>query len=371
MIQIATSAPNLTILGVESSCDETAVAIVRNGREILCNVVASQIELHRKYGGVFPEMASRQHVRAITLVLQEALEKAEVSWDSVSFGYKIDAIAATYGPGLAGSLVVGLNFAKGLALARGLPFIGINHLEGHIYANWLTDEKRTNTQRVRHVPEAEFPALILIVSGGHTELFLMQDHGVYELLGRTLDDAAGEAFDKVARMLGLPYPGGPEIQRVATNGNARAFKFPRSKPNQYDFSFSGLKTAVLREVRKRQPKADKGNPRGPTVIRPLPVAHLAASFQQAVVDVLVERTIKAARAFDVKQVHMGGGVAANGPLRATMQQALVAEGISFFYPPLYLCTDNAAAIAGAAYWRLASGQRSPLSLEVVPSLKLF
>lgn len=357
--QDSTSAPDLTILGVESSCDETAVAIVRNGREILCNVVASQVELHRKYGGVFPEMASRQHVRTVTLVLQEALAKAQVSWD------KVDAIAATYGPGLAGSLVVGLNFAKGLALGYGLPFIGINHLEGHIYANWLTDQKRTS------VPEPEFPALILIVSGGHTELFLMQDHGLYDLLGRTLDDAAGEAFDKVARMLGLSYPGGPEIQRVATNGNARTFKFPRSKPNQYDFSFSGLKTAVLREVRKLQPKANQGNLRGPTVIRSLPVADLAASFQQAVVDVLVERTIKAARAFDVKQVHIGGGVAANGPLRATMQQALATEGIPFFYPPLYLCTDNAAAIAGAAYWRLASGQRSALSLEVVPSLKLF
>ena len=346
--------PNLTILGVESSCDETAVAIVRNGRTILSNVVASQIELHRKYGGVFPEMASRQHMRAITPVLQEALEKAGVTWQ------EIDAVAATYGPGLAGSLVVGLNFAKGLALARGLPFIGINHLEGHIYSNWLTDTKRPD------VPEAEFPALILIVSGGHTELFLMPDHGQYELLGRTLDDAAGEAFDKVARMLGLPYPGGPEIQKIATQGNPESYKFPRSTPHEYDFSFSGLKTAVLREINK----CKKGRDLRSEVVE-LPVADLAASFQQAVVEVLIKRTLKAAGEFKVKQVHIGGGVAANGPLRTQMGQALAAKGIPFFYPPLYLCTDNAAATAGAAYWRLAAGQRSPWSLEVVPNLKLF
>ncbi len=351
---------SLTVLAVESSCDETAVAIVRDGRTILSNVVASQIELHQKYGGVFPEMASRQHIRAITPTLEQALAQAEVGWEA------IDAVAATYGPGLAGSLVVGLNFAKGLALARGLPFIGVNHLEGHIYSNWLTDPKRES------VPQPRFPALILIVSGGHTELFLMSDHGRYELLGRTLDDAAGEAFDKVARLLDLPYPGGPPIQRTAAGGNARAFEFPRSLPNEYDFSFSGLKTAVLREVERLKPDPGKASSRfGPTVVRPVPVADLAASFQQAVVDVLVERVVKAARAFQAEQVLIAGGVAANGPLRDAMRVALVPLETPVFYPPIALCTDNAAAIAAAAYWRLVAGQQSGWSLEVAPSLKLM
>jgi N6-L-threonylcarbamoyladenine synthase len=346
----------LTVLGVESSCDETAVSVVRDGREILSNVVSSQVELHRKYGGVFPEMASRQHVRSITLVLQEAMEEARVSWDD------IDAVAATYGPGLAGSLVVGLNFAKGLALARGLPFIGVNHLEGHIYSNWLADPER------RDVPQPLFPALILIVSGGHTELVLMRDHGRYELLGRTLDDAAGEAFDKVARLLGLSYPGGPHIQREAEKGNPRAYPFPRATPGDFDFSFSGLKTAVLREVEKlglRQEEATRGRPG-----RRLPVPHLAASFQQAVVDVLVQRVVDASRRLNVKQVLIAGGVAANVPLRQAMEQALAEEGLPVFYPPIWLCTDNGAAIAAAGYWRLLAGETSPLSLEVSPGLKL-
>jgi N6-L-threonylcarbamoyladenine synthase len=349
----------LTILAVESSCDETAVAVVQNGRDILSNIVASQVDLHQQYGGVFPEMASRKHVLNITPVLEAALQQAGVTWED------IDAIAATYGPGLAGSLVVGLNFAKGLALGRGLPFIGINHLEGHIYSNWLADPKRQD------VPQPRFPALILIVSGGHTELFLMPDHGRYELLGRTLDDAAGEAFDKVARMLGLPYPGGPPIQREATKGNPRAFEFPRSLPGEYDFSFSGLKTAVLREVEQFKPeKSGKNQKYGPAVVRPLPVANLAASFQQAVVDALVERMVKAAREFEVKQALIAGGVAANGPLRAQMKEALEPLHVPVFHPPIALCTDNAAAIAAAAYWRLMRGQRSPLSIEVAPSLKL-
>ncbi len=350
---------NLTILAVESSCDETAVAVVRNGRDILSNAVTSQIDLHRQYGGVFPEMASRRHVLTITAVLEQAFQAAGVGWGD------IDAVAATYGPGLAGSLVVGLNFAKGLALARGLPFIGVNHLEGHIYSNWLADPKR------REVPQPEFPSLILIVSGGHTELFLMSDHGTYELLGRTLDDAAGEAFDKVARMLDLPYPGGPPIQRTAEKGNPRAYEFPRSTPNEYDFSFSGLKTAVLREVERLKPDKKKVDERfGPAVVRPLPVADLAASFQQAVVDVLVERVVKAAQSFDVRQVLIAGGVAANVPLRDAMRVALVPQGIPVYYPPIALCTDNAAAIAAAGYWRLVRGQPSTLSLEVAPSLKL-
>ncbi|HEX8683131.1 MAG TPA: tRNA (adenosine(37)-N6)-threonylcarbamoyltransferase complex transferase subunit TsaD [Ardenticatenaceae bacterium] len=353
-----TTLPELTVLGVESSCDETAIAVVRNGREILSNIVASQVDLHSKYGGVFPEMASRQHVLAISPVLTEALAQAGVTWGD------IDAVAATYGPGLAGSLVVGLNFAKGVALAQGLPFIGINHLEGHIYSNWLADPKRPDA------PEPQFPALILIVSGGHTELVLMTGHAEYQLLGRTLDDAAGEAFDKVGRLLGLPYPGGPHVQRAGEKGNPQAFDFPRSTPGEFDFSFSGLKTAVLREVEKFTPKGNPSDPRGPTMVRPLPVENLAASFQDAVVDVLVERTVRAAEQYDVKQVLLAGGVAANGPLRATTREAFEGGHVPVFYPPLILCTDNAAAIAGAAYWRLARGERSSLSLEVVPNLRL-
>ena len=350
-----------TILAVESSCDETAVAVVQDGRTILSNIVASQVDLHRQYGGVFPEMASRQHVLAITPVLEEALTAAQVGWD------KIDAVAATYGPGLAGSLVVGLNFAKGLALAQGLPFIGVNHLEGHIYSNWLGDKGR-------EIPQPSFPALILIVSGGHTELFLMHDHGDYELLGHTLDDAAGEAFDNVARLLELPYPGGPPIQKIAATGDPNAFDFPRSLPNDYDFSFSGLKTAVLREVeqfkgegRERSQLDDRF---GPAVVRPLPVADLAASFQQAVVEVLVDRVLQAALEFEVTQVLVAGGVAANGPLRQTLEATLIPRAIPLHVPPLALCTDNAAAIAAAAYWRLQHDGPSPWSLEIAPNLKL-
>ncbi len=339
---------NFTVLAIESSCDETAVAVVRNGRQILSNVIATQIELHRRFGGVFPEMASRQHVLAITNVYDRALAEAGVNWD------EIDGVAATYGPGLAGSLLVGLNFAKGLALAHGKPFLGVNHLEGHIYSNWLTDGSRD-------VPEPEFPALILIVSGGHTELFLMRNHGEYELLGQTLDDAAGEAFDKVARMLNLPYPGGPHIQKAAMEGNPHAVKFPRSYPNEYDFSFSGLKTSVLREVEKIERRGEA-----------LPVADFAASFQQAVVDTLVTRVAQAAELFNVKQVLIAGGVAANKPLREAMHTKIQEEmGIPMFSPPIILCTDNAAAIAGAAHYRFVKGEESGWGLEIVPNLKLF
>lgn len=339
---------DFTVLAVESSCDETAVAVVRNGRQILSNVIATQIELHRRFGGVFPEMASRQHVLAITNVYDQAIVEAGLSWD------EIDGVAATYGPGLAGSLLVGLNFAKGLALAHGKPFLGVNHLEGHIYSNWLTDGKR-------EVPEPEFPALILIVSGGHTELFLMQGHGEYELLGQTLDDAAGEAFDKVARLLNLPYPGGPHLQKAAETGNPKAVAFPRSFPNDFDFSFSGIKTSVLREVEKIQQRGEE-----------LPVADLAASFQQAVVDTLVTRVAQAAEMFNVKQVLIAGGVAANKPLREAMYAKIMGEmGIPMYSPPIILCTDNAAAIGGAAYWRFVKGEESAWGLEIMPNLKLF
>lgn len=352
----------MLVLGIETSCDETSVAIVRDGRDILSNVVASQIDLHRQYGGVFPEMAARQHILSITPVLREAMQKAGVEWEA------IDAIAATYGPGLAGSLVVGLNFAKALAIARGLPFIGINHLEGHIYSAWL------RLRPDQDAPLPAFPALILIVSGGHTELVLMEDHGVYRLLGQTQDDAAGEAFDKVARLLGLPYPGGPHIQRAAEQGNPRQFAFPRAwLPGTYDFSFSGLKTAVLREVEKyRKPSAAKNKQASfmPVVTRELPVAHIAAGFQQAVIDVLVGKVLQAVERFGVRVVVMAGGVAANRPLREQMKTALDRHGVALHVAPIALCTDNAAMIAGAAYYRLVRGERSPLDLDVDPNAPL-
>lgn len=354
----------MNVLGIETSCDETAAAIVRNGRRILSNVIASQADLHRKYGGVFPEMASRRHVLSIVPVLREAFARADVTWDDV------DAVAATYGPGLAGSLVVGLNFAKALAQARGLPFLGVNHLEGHIYSAWMQPTPDAPP------PAIVFPALILIVSGGHTELVLMRGHGEYELLGQTLDDAAGEAFDKVARLLDLSYPGGPEIQSAAELGDPSAFDFPRAwLPGSYDFSFSGLKTAVLREVEKYHKDSDerRGNSQTsfmPVVVREVPVSHVAASFQQAVVDVLVGKTVVAVEDFDVEQVVLAGGVAANRPLRETMQRELEERGITLNVAPLALCTDNAAMIAGAAYWRLRRRERSSWDLDVVPNLAL-
>ncbi len=354
----------MIVLGIETSCDETSVAFVRDGRDILSNVVASQAELHRQYGGVFPEVAARQHVLTIVPVLQEAMAKAAVKWEDIS------AVAVTYGPGLVGSLVVGLNLAKALAIARRLPFIGINHLEGHVYSAWLRfspDEPAL---------EPTFPVLVLIVSGGHTELVLMRGHGDYVLLGHTLDDAAGEAFDKVARLLGLPYPGGPHIEQVAREGNPRAFNFPRAwLPGTYHFSFSGLKTAVLREVEKyhKEPEPagkERRAPFMPVVLRELPVPDLAASFQQAVVDVLVGKTTQAARAFGVKEVILAGGVAANRVLREQMAATLEPLGVTLRVAPLPLCTDNAAMIAGAAYWRLRRGERSPLDLDAVPNLPL-
>lgn len=352
----------MNVLGIETSCDETAIAVVRNGRRILSNVVASQVELHRKYGGIFPEMASRHHVLSIGPVFRESLSTAGVTWSD------IDAVAVTYGPGLAGSLVVGVNFAKALAQAHDLPFLGVNHLEGHIYSAWMQPAADAP------IPDIRFPALILIVSGGHTEVVLMHDHGVYELLGQTLDDAAGEAFDKVARLLGLAYPGGPEIQSAAELGDPTAFDFPRAwLPETYDFSFSGLKTAVLREVEKYHKDSDGQNSQAsfmPIVVREVPVPHVAASFQQAVVDVLVGKTLEAATNFDVQQVVVAGGVAANRPLREQIQNALAEEGIPLLVAPLALCTDNAAMIAGAAYWRLRQRERSAWDLDVVPNLPL-
>lgn len=333
------------ILGIETSCDETAVAVVEDGRRIRSNVVASQIDLHRQYGGVFPEVAARQHILSLLPVLHEALEQAQAAWE------QIDAVAVTSGPGLAGSLLVGVNAAKGIAWARGLPLLGVNHLEGHIYSNWLQDGGR----RI----EEGFPLLVLIVSGGHTDLIAMTGHGRYHRLGGTIDDAAGEAFDKVARLLGLGYPGGPVIQRVAAAGRADAFDLPRAwLPGTHDFSFSGLKTAVLRAVQRQAPDnmLDSGT-----------VADLSASFQQAVVDVLVGKTLRAAEAIGAGQICVCGGVAANALLRQTM---LDHSPLPVSVPPLSLCTDNAAMIAAAAFYRWQRGQQDGLDLDVIANLSL-
>lgn len=334
------------ILGIETSCDETAAAVVDNGRRILSSVVASQAELHANYGGVFPEVASRAHIESIYQVVSSALSEAHVGLEA------IDAVAVTRGPGLAGSLVVGMNMAKGLAMGAGLPLLGINHLEAHLYSIWL----------VEGAEEPEFPLLGLIVSGGHTELVVMHDHLKYERLGGTLDDAAGEAFDKVARLLGLSYPGGPAIQEAAIHGDPQAFKFPRAwLEGTWDFSFSGLKTAVLREVRRRQPELAAGvEPPDPG----LPVADLAASFQNAVVDVLVGKTIAASDAYEAHSILVAGGVSANEQLRRSFQER---ANIPVRVPPIELCTDNAAMIAAVGHRRYAAGQRDALDIDVFPS----
>jgi N6-L-threonylcarbamoyladenine synthase len=312
----------------------------------LSSVVASQIEIHTKYGGVFPEVASRQHVRTIYAVIDEALQKAHISLGDV------DCIAVTRGPGLAGSLVVGMNAAKGLALASGLPLIGVNHLEGHIYSAWVYSGDASSAPK-----EPQFPLMALLVSGGHTELNLITKHLEYKRLGSTLDDAAGEAFDKVARLLGLPYPGGPSVQKAAGNGNPESFNFPRAKlDGTWNFSFSGLKTAVLRVVRHYEETK-----------RPLPVEDLAASFQAAVVDVLLNKTIKAAQAYKAKEIVLAGGVSANKSLREAF---LAQTQFRVHIPTLVLCTDNAAMIGAAGYFRYAMGQRDALDLDVLPTWPL-
>lgn len=334
------------MLGIETSCDETAAAVVENGREILSSVVATQIDLHAKYGGVFPEVASRQHIRTIYPVIEEALQRANMSLADVQ------ALAVTRGPGLAGSLVVGMNAAKGIALGRQIPLIGVNHLEGHLYSAWLYP-----ADTPKPPPPPAFPQMVLLVSGGHTELNLVTDHLQYQHLGGTLDDAAGEAFDKVARTLKLSYPGGPSIQKAAREGSPEAFSFPRSRlEGTWNFSFSGLKTAVLREVRL----LEKINP-------VLPVANLAASFQEAVVDVLYTKTMMAAREFGVRSILVAGGVSANQALRdAFMGQTEFPVHI----PALSLCTDNAAMVASAGYFHYCAGQMDPLDLDVLPTWPL-
>lgn len=351
----------MKILGIETSCDETAAAVVADGRRILSNVVASQVDLHAAYGGVVPEIASRQHLLWIVPVVQRALAEAGLDWPA------IDAVGVTYGPGLAGALLVGVNAAKALALGRGLPLVGVNHLEAHLYANWLlSDGAGADT------PEPAMPLLCLIVSGAHSDLLLMRGHGEYKLLGRTRDDAAGEAFDKVARILGLGYPGGPAIQQAATGGNPAAFPFPRAwLKGSLDFSFSGLKTAVLRAV--GQWGTGLGLRRPSDAVRrdiaavDLPVADLAASFQRAVIDVLIHKTRLAAERYRVRQVAVGGGVGANKLLREEMRCRLE---VPVFFPPPRLCTDNAAMVAACAYYRLKRGHRDGWDLDVEPNLEL-
>jgi N6-L-threonylcarbamoyladenine synthase len=339
----------MRILGIETSCDETAAAVVEDGCTILSNVIASQVDLHAQYGGVFPELASRAHVEAIAPVVEQALRDAHVGWDD------LDAIAVTYGPGLPGSLLVGLNFAKGAALGKGLPLVPVNHLEAHLYAHWLHTDDAPDGGALDEA--TTFPILALIVSGGHTELILMHDHGQYTYLGGTLDDAAGEAFDKVARLLELGYPGGPAIEQAARQGNARAFDFPRAwLTGTCDFSFSGLKTAVLRMLQRFN------GPRPPRFF-----VDMAASFQAAAVEVLAEKTAQAAKANDAQAVLLSGGVSANASLR-TATRARVEVPVHTL--PLILCTDNAAMVAAAGAYRYRAGVRAGWDLDIEPGLRL-
>jgi len=334
--------PPARLLAIETSCDETAAAIVENGRLLLASTVASQMEVHARYGGVFPEVASRQHILSIVPVVEQTLTQAGLTLADVQ------AIAVTRGPGLVGALTVGLNLAKGLALGSGRPLIGINHLEGHIYSAWLSRQGETPP------PEPRFPLLVLLVSGGHTELDLMTDHLTYRPLGATRDDAAGEAFDKVARLLGLPYPGGPSIQQAATNGDPDAFAFPRAwLDGSYHFSFSGLKTAVLYEVRRLEAMGQA-----------LPVADLAASFQKAVVEVLFEKTMRAAREYGAAEILVAGGVSANRALRAAFESQ---DEFPVHIPPLAFCTDNAAMAAAAGYYRFVHGQVDDWDIDALPA----
>jgi len=333
------------ILAIETSCDETACAILENGRALLSSTVASQMDIHARFGGVFPEVASRQHVLSIIPVVEQTLKQTNLTMKD------IDAIAVTRGPGLAGSLIVGMNMAKGIALGTDLPIIGVNHLEGHIYSSWIYNSGE-------NMPlEPQFPLMALLVSGGHTELNLMTDHLTYKRLGSTRDDASGEAFDKVARLLGLPYPGGPSIQRAAETGDPNRFQFPRAKlESPYDFSFSGLKTAVLYQVNELK-----------KTYTTLPVADLAASFQATVVDTLFTKTIQAARDFNAKEILVAGGVSANRALRQAFQSQ---NEFKVHIPAFALCTDNAAMIAAAGYYRYALGHVSDLGMDVQPTWPL-
>jgi N6-L-threonylcarbamoyladenine synthase len=332
--------PIVRVLGIETSCDETAAAVVENGTTIVSSVVSSQIDLHARYGGVVPELAGRAHVELLTPVLADALAEA----GSDHSGRGIDGIAVTNGPGLIGSLLVGVAEAKALSMAWGVPLVGVNHLEAHLFASLLEQ------------PDLGWPLVVLLVSGGHTMLIEVSAPGEYRVMGGTIDDAAGEAFDKVARFIGLGYPGGPAIDRLAPEGDARAFAFPRSTPGDgYDFSFSGLKTSVVNRVRK-EPDAS--------------TADVAASFQEAVVDVLVARTRRAASDVGARAICLAGGVAANSLLRARIEAACAEDGIGAFLPSRALCTDNAAMVAAAGHWRLTRGDRHGLDLGADPNLRL-
>ena len=334
---------DITILAIESSCDETAAAVVVNGREVKSNVISSQIDLHTLYGGVVPEIASRKHIEKIDQVIAEAMEEAKVTWDD------LDAIGVTYGPGLVGALLVGVAEAKAISYARKLPLIPVHHIEGHISANYIENK------------ELEPPFLCLVVSGGHTHLVKVTDYGKYEILGRTRDDAAGEAFDKVARAIGLGYPGGPKIEKVAKEGNPQAIAFPRGKVGDgvYDFSFSGLKSAVLNYLNGCKMK-------GETIVE----ADVAASFQKAVTDVLVGHAMDALDEYHMDKFAIAGGVASNGTIRQAMEEACREKGVKFYHPSPILCTDNAAMIGVAAYYEYLKGTRHDMDLNAVPNLRL-
>ena len=331
------------ILAIESSCDETAAAVVKNGRKVLSNVIFSQIELHKPYGGVVPEIASRKHIEKINQVIGEALSEAKLALNDMT------AIAVTYGPGLVGALLVGVSAAKAISFASGLPLVGVHHIEGHISANYIENK------------DLEPPFLCLVVSGGHTHLVVVKDYGEYEIIGRTRDDAAGEAFDKVARAIGLGYPGGPKIDKLAKEGNPDAIHFPRARVEEsaYDFSFSGLKSAVLNYLNSCEMKGESVNR-----------ADVAASFQKAVIDVLVGHALAAAEDYHIKKFAIAGGVASNSSLRSAFEAECKARGIAFYHPSPILCTDNAAMIGAAGYYEYQKGVRSGLDLNAQPNLKL-
>jgi len=331
------------ILAIESSCDETAASVVKNGRCVLSNIISSQIAIHTLYGGVVPEIASRKHIEKINQVVEAALKEADVTLDD------IDAIGVTYGPGLVGALLVGVAEAKAIAYVKKKPLVGVHHIEGHVSANYIEH------------PDLEPPFLCEIISGGHTHLVIVKDYGSFEILGRTRDDAAGEAFDKVARAIGLGYPGGPKIDKLAKEGNPHAIDFPRAHMEDapYDFSFSGVKSAVLNHLNKCRMTGE-----------PIVEADIAASFQQAVVDVLVDNAIRAAKDYHMDRLAIAGGVASNGALRAAMEAACEKEGIRFYRPSPIFCTDNAAMIGVAAYYEYQKGTRHGWDLNAVPNLKL-
>lgn len=334
---------DIYILAIESSCDETAAAVVKNGREVLSNVIYSQIALHTEYGGVVPEIASRKHIEKINQVILQALSEAEMELCDMT------AIAVTYGPGLVGALLVGVSEAKAISFASGIPLVGVHHIEGHISANFIENK------------DLEPPFVCLVVSGGHSHLVVVKDYGEYEIIGRTRDDAAGEAFDKVARAIGLGYPGGPKIDKAAKEGNTDAIHFPRAKvaDSEYDFSFSGLKSAVLNYLNSCQMKGEE-----------IVTQDVAASFQKAVVDVLVEHAMNAVKQYGYDKLAIAGGVASNSALRKALEDACEKEGIAFYHPSPIYCTDNAAMIGAAAYYEYKKGVRHGFDLNAVPNLKL-